>query len=137
LKPGAWFRRGRLLSEIARIELFPPGQLTRPEWTARLNDQWDRIRETAVEGFIQLGRDLHAAKADLGKHGGWVEMVTSDLEFHRRIANMFMRIAKWIDENRGIASNLLPPDYTTISAITRLDDKTLKRLIKDGTICPT
>ena len=32
---------------------------------------------------------------------------------------------------------LLPPDYNTIDKLTRLDDATFRRLLDDGTICPT
>ena len=53
---------------------------------------------------------------------------------------MLMQIAAWSDRIGGNASNLsrlLPPDYNTIDKITRLDEITFKRLVKDGTICPT
>lgn len=123
-----------------RNQSLAPGGLTRSEWAKRLNDQWDNIRTDAVEGFIALGRDLHAAKADLGKHGLWMGLVKEDLKFNQRVANMFMRIAAWSDQNRGIASNLpklLPPDYTTVDKLTRLEQPILRRLIEDGTICPT
>jgi hypothetical protein len=48
-----------------------------------------------------------------------------------------MHIATWIDQKRVIDSHLLPPDYNTINMISRLDEKALKRLVADGTICPT
>ena len=53
---------------------------------------------------------------------------------------MLMQIATWSDRIGGNASNLsrlLPPDYNTIDKITLLDEITFKRLVKDGTICPT
>lgn len=109
--------------------------LTRSQWAQRLNNQWDQIRETAVEGFVQLGRDLQQAKIEL-EHGEWLAMLRSDLKFHPRIAQMLKRVAKWV-EMRGIASHLLPPDYTTIDKITRLDETTFNRLVADGTICPS
>jgi N6-adenosine-specific RNA methylase IME4 len=112
--------------------------LTRREWAKRLNDQWDQIRETAVTGFMRLGRDLHKAKADLD-HGQWVKVLDSDLKFHRRVASMLMRIATW-SAQMGVNDShlkLLPPDYNTIDKIARLDEMTLKRLLKDGTICPS
>ena len=115
------------------------GELSRREWAKRLNGQWDQIRQTAVERFVQLGRDLVKAKFDLGKRGQWVDLVESDLKFNARIAQMFMRLATCIEQKRGIASylKLLPPDYTTIDKLTRLDDPTFRRLIKDGTINPS
>lgn len=124
---------------MSRGEIIKAGRLSRREWVKRLNDQWDRIRESAVMGFVELGRDLHKAKADL-EHGQWIKVLDSDLKFHRHVANMFMRIAAWTDERMvGNAYHLkrLPPDYTTLDKITRLDEITFKRLMKDGTINPT
>jgi N6-adenosine-specific RNA methylase IME4 len=114
-------------------------QLTKRQWVKRLNDQWDAIRNEAVIGFVNLGRDLHRAKADLD-HGQWVSVLNADLKFHPRIAQMFMGIASWADQMRvtdSYLTKLLPPDYNTIYKVTRLDEITLKRLIKDGTISPT
>jgi hypothetical protein len=39
-------------------------------------------------------------------------------------------------QNASIA-HVLPPDYTTIDKLIRLDGLIFKRLLKDGTICPT
>jgi N6-adenosine-specific RNA methylase IME4 len=124
------------------LTVIKPGelQLTRRQWAKRLNDQWDVIRQTAVTGFIELGRDLHRAKAGL-EHGQWINVLDSDLKFHRRVASMFMRIATWCDSQMGVIDShlakMLPPDYNTIDKIARLDEVTFKRLVKDGTICPT
>ena len=121
-------------------QIVQSNHLTRQEWAERLNDQWDEIREAAVDGFLKLGRDLVQAKADL-QHGEWISFLDSDLKFARHVANMFMRIATWGDSKMvGNAYHLigqLPPDYTTIDKITRLDAVTFERLMKDGTICPT
>jgi N6-adenosine-specific RNA methylase IME4 len=125
---------------MTRGQIIKPDHLTRREWAKRLNDQWDEIRETAVVGFVQLGKDLHAAKADLD-HGEWIIFLDSDLKFHRRVASTFMRIATWCKSQMGgnasHLAKLLPPDYTTIDKIARLDDDTFARLVDDGTICPT
>jgi len=121
-------------------EIIVPGRLTRREWAKRLNDQWDDIRKTAVEGFIALGRDLHKAKADLD-HGQWVKVLDADLKFHPRIAQTFMRIAKWCDSQMRVNDSYLikrlPPDYNTINKIAQLDEITFDRLMKDGTISPS
>lgn len=123
------------------MTLIRTGTLTRREWAKRLNDQWDNIRRTAVEGFVQLGRDLKLAKQQLDEHGKWLTFAENDLKFNRSLSVIFMRIATWIDvEYSGHARNMLerlPPDYTTIYKITRLDNGTFARLLKDGTICPT
>src|SRR6476469_3533390 len=99
------------------VTIIGPEHLTRSEWATRLNEQWDQIRESAVAGFLQLGRDLKRAKADLGQHGGWIELLNNDLKFHPRIAQKFMRITSWVSEkrlNESHLSRLLPPDYNTI-----------------------
>jgi hypothetical protein len=54
--------------------------LTRRQWAKRLNEQWDHIRETAVLGFIQLGRDLWASLGELGREQ-WLLMIEKDLGF--------------------------------------------------------
>jgi N6-adenosine-specific RNA methylase IME4 len=128
-------------------ELIRPGSLTRREWAKRLNDQWDNIRETAVEGFLRLGNELRAAKTDLEKHGKrrqgggyWYEFVERDLKFSIQIAQMLMRIAMKMENiliNDKDVPKLLPPDQYTIDQICRLDDDTRERLIEDGTINPS
>src|SRR5580765_946719 len=110
--------------------------LTRSEWAQRINDQWDQIRENAVEGFVRLGSDLNAAKAVLD-HGEWIDVLDNDLKFHRKVANMFMRIARWQMAVNDCHLDILPPDYNTIDKLTRLDDEIFQRLVDDGTICPT
>jgi hypothetical protein len=112
--------------------------LTRRQWAKRLNEQWEHIRETAVQGFIKLGDDLLLSKAQL-KHGEFGEMVKNALDFGWNTANSFMGIARWVTERRIPISdrNLLPPDWNTIRKITRLDPDTFRRLIDEGIICPT
>lgn len=121
-----------------RGEVIAPGKLTRAEWAKRINDAWDGTRGNAVIGFIEIGRDLRAAKDDLD-HGEWIAMLEGDLQFDRKVGQSFMRIAKWFDE-KAVNDRLLgslPPDYNTIDKITRFDDATFQRLLDDGTICPT
>jgi N6-adenosine-specific RNA methylase IME4 len=113
--------------------------LTRQQWAKRINDDWANIVKGAVEGFMQLGRDLTAAKAELD-HGRWTKMLENDLNFDRGVARVFMRITTWVAQNVGNAHDLpklLPPDYSTIDKLTRLEEPVFKRLLKDGTICPT
>jgi N6-adenosine-specific RNA methylase IME4 len=109
---------------------------TRKQWAKRINEQWYSIVEGSVESFLRLGRDLLAAKAAL-EHGQWRVLLENDLNFPPNTARVFMRIATWMIQNVGNAHALLPPDYTTIDKLTRLDDGTFRALVKDGTICPT
>ena len=116
-------------------------ELTRRDWAKRLNDQWDMIRQTAVDGFVQLGLDLIAAKSQL-EHGQWMAMfdeARKELKFGLNVAQQLMRIPVWLEKlgNAQHLKKLLPPDYTTLAKLTRLDEITFKRLMKDGTIRPT
>jgi N6-adenosine-specific RNA methylase IME4 len=110
-------------------------ELTRTQWAKLLNKEWRDLRENTVAGFIELGRDLIIAKKQLTEHGQWIPMLNEDLNFNRNTANSFMRIAS--SKMVGIAHHLLPPDYSTIDKLTRLDDETFKRLVEEGIICPT
>jgi len=109
--------------------------LTREQWASRLNEQWDEIRQNAVEGFIGFGRELLACKAAV-ERGEWMPMLAEDLKFNQRVANTFMRIATWVDEN-GVNDSNLPPDYNTIQLLTRLDNDTFARLTEEGVVSPT
>src|SRR5262245_14016845 len=101
-------------------------------WAERLNKQYHTLRETLVGGFIKLGEDLLAAKAELG-HGGFGKWCDANLDFKRRAAQTFMHIATWSKQKRNLIAHL-PSDWGAIDAITRLDDETLGKLIEDGTI---
>jgi N6-adenosine-specific RNA methylase IME4 len=114
--------------------------LSREQWATHLNDIWDHVRETAVEGFRELGDELQAAKFSLTANapGQWQAMLESDLKFKPKTAQIFMRISAWFQNTvNDRLMELLPPDYNTIDKISRLDDDTLERLIADGTIRPS
>jgi N6-adenosine-specific RNA methylase IME4 len=118
-------------------ELVTSKLAIRRQWAKRLNDQWNMIRDTAVSNFIQLGHDLLQCKEEL-EYGQWQIMVDRDLEFGLNTAQAFMRIATWAESlNMSSFLKQLPPDYGTIQKLTRLDEITFKRLVKDGTICPS
>lgn len=107
--------------------------LTRKQWAERINTAWHDLRQSTVEGFFQLGLDLLKAKEEIG-HGGFMAMVRDDFEMGQSAANAFMRIARC--ESVSSAHTLLPPDWTTVDKLTRLDPATFDRLIEDGTINP-
>ena len=104
------------------------------DWAERLNEQYNDWRNKTVEGVIQLGKNLLTAKKDIG-HGRFSRWCDEHLEFGRRAAQTFMRIAAWAESNAQHAA-LLPPDWTAIDHITRLDDETLTEWVADGTIHP-
>ena len=104
------------------------------DWAERLNKQYRELREKTVEGFIQLGQDLMAAKDDIG-HGGFGRWCDEHLDFKRRAAQTFMRIASWAEQKRNVIAHL-PADWGAIDSIARLDDDTLTQFVEDGTIHP-
>jgi hypothetical protein len=131
-------------AKLARhAEVLAPGKLSRREWAKRINEAWDGARESAVAGFVQSGRELHAAKADLIKRGEWEPLLDSgELKFPKRVAQMLMSVATLADEKRNNVSFLpkLPPDYATISRLAQIAKKApevFQQMLADGTICPT
>jgi hypothetical protein len=113
--------------------------LTRRQWAKRLNDLWDQLRETTVQGFVQLGRKkLIEAWLALKDSGGepfaaWAER---ELKFGRQHAYKFMKIARWA-KMMGLsrtALQVLPPDYSTVYRITQLDEETFLTPVESGVI---
>jgi N6-adenosine-specific RNA methylase IME4 len=120
------------------------GHFLAEDWIRKLNDQWDRLVDTTVAGFVQLGRDLNECKAS-SAHGQW-QKTLAGLKFDASVARIFMRISRWVQksstlrieaESNACIMAILPPDYTTIDQIARLKEPQLKRLIENGTICPS
>jgi N6-adenosine-specific RNA methylase IME4 len=112
--------------------------LSREQWAERLNETWASISRGAVEGYIDFGHELIECRRSL-PHGEWESMVTENLSFHPHVARMFIRIAQW-EQTVGTAYDLpriLPPDYTTIDKLTRLDNETFGRLVDEGIVCPS
>lgn len=102
----------------------------RREWASQINAAWRK----SVTAIFETGRLLIAAKAALDEHGAWEPMLADDLKFNANIARMLMEIAR---DRRLVKPQifvLLPPAYTTIYQISRLDDEQLKARATDGTI---
>lgn len=107
-------------------------ELVGPEgWAGRIGAAWQK----SVEAIFETGRLIAEAKAAL-PHGEFGTMIANDLPFGDRTARMLMTIAA--DErltNRQHVS-VLPPSWGTLYELTKLDDDTLTRRIKEGTIRP-
>jgi N6-adenosine-specific RNA methylase IME4 len=56
-----------------------------------------------------------------------------------RIAQQLMSVSRWVEERRITAAQmkLLPPDYNTITLLTRVDELTFKEMVEEGTIRPS
>jgi N6-adenosine-specific RNA methylase IME4 len=105
------------------------------QWVVELNDGWRRLVDTAVDGFFVLGDQLLYAKAQHA-HGEWAQ-VLEGLEFSKRVACTFMRIARWGKQISEKSKKYLPPDYNTIDLISRLPKDLFSRLIGDGVVNPS
>jgi hypothetical protein len=122
---------------------MPAGRntLTPQQWAKRLNDQWDHIRETAVDGFFALGADLIAAREQMGLKGygkgygkgyeGWGDWCQGELRFGYRVAMRLAKLALWKDE-RQICHNVtksFPPDYLAIDFDKTTFGRTVRRIV--------
>jgi Protein of unknown function (DUF3102) len=105
----------------------------RTQWATRIWAVWQK----SVDNIIETGRLLHAAKADPKmRHGEWGTMVESDLPFNRHTAYKLMQIAGDNRLTNVSPGKHLPPSWTTLYELTKLDDDTLNRKLRDGTIHP-
>jgi Protein of unknown function (DUF3102) len=107
-----------------------PAPKTSPEeWAARISARW----QDAAQDFIETGKELIAAKADLG-HGAFLKMIEERLPFSARKAQMLMRIA----ENPVLSNTKhvshLPPSWGTLYRLTELPDRELEQMLTDGRI---
>jgi DUF3102 family protein len=105
----------------------------RTEWAARISAAWQK----SVDSIIETGRLLLAAKADPKmQHGEWGTMVESDLPFNRHTAHKLMQIAGDKRLTNVSQGKHLPPSWTTLYELTKLDDATFDQKLRDGSINP-
>jgi hypothetical protein len=105
----------------------------RTQWASLISAAWQK----SVDSIIETGRLLLAAKADPKMQlGEWGTMIESDLPFNRHTAHKLMQIAadkRLTDVSHG---KHLPPSWTTLYELTKLDDDTFDQKLRDGTIHP-
>ena len=105
----------------------------RTQWAARISVAWQQ----SVDSIIETGRLLLAAKADPKmQHGEWGTMVESDLPFNRHTAHKLMQIAGDKRLTNVSQGKHLPPSWTTLYELTKLDDATFDQKLRDGFINP-
>jgi hypothetical protein len=105
----------------------------RTQWAARISAAWQK----SVESIIDTGHLLLAAKADPKmQHGEWGTMVESDLPFNRHTAHKLMQIAGDKRLTNVSQGKHLPPSWTTLYELTKLDDATFNQKLRDGSINP-
>jgi N6-adenosine-specific RNA methylase IME4 len=99
------------------------------EWADKIGASW---RDT-VTSIIATGELIAAAKADPDlPHGQFVAMITLCTPFNVSTAQRLMKIAA--DERVRTYLPQLPPVWTTLYEITKLDDETFEVYVADGTI---
>jgi hypothetical protein len=105
----------------------------RTQWAARISAAWQK----SVDSIIETGHLLLAAKADPKmQHGEWGTMVESDLPFNRHTAHKLMQIAGDKRLTNVSQGKHLPPSWTTLYELTKLDDATFDQKLRDGSINP-
>jgi N6-adenosine-specific RNA methylase IME4 len=105
--------------------------VTSEQWAACILGYWG----TSVKAMIATGRAIAEAKKAL-PYGEFTTMVETNLRFSRRKAQILMEIAA---DPRLLDAQIiahLPPMWTALHAITKLDDNQLHDRIADGTIRP-
>ena len=88
---------------------------TRPEWAVIINADWRK----SIEGIIQTGRDLIAAKDELPR-GEFAKMVEMDLLFSRRTAQQLMQIAGHPAIANAQPGTDLPPSWVVLARLASL-----------------
>jgi hypothetical protein len=85
----------------------------------------------SVEAIIKTGLELIAAKEAL-PHGAFQRMMRSDLPFKERTAQKFMAVARHPVLSNASNWSHLPPSWTSLYQLSRLDSEFLSDLIENG-----
>ena len=111
-------------------EILPPPSADPAVHAERISIAWQKI----LGAILETGRLLIEAKQQVS-HGRWQE-VAENLPFSQRTAQDLMRIAgdKRLANPQHAA--LLPPAWTTLAALARLDDGDFSEAVADGRIHP-
>ena len=98
-------------------------------------EEFNGFLRNSVQTIIEAGRTLVKAKEALA-HGEFTDMLEHDLLVGPRTAQKLMAVGQ---DERLTNTNIwthLPPTWTTLYELTRLDDETLETAAKDGKINP-
>lgn len=100
-------------------------------WAERIGSAWQK----SIDAIFETGRLIAEAKEAL-PHGAFAAMIENELPFGARAAQRLMAIAN--DEKLTNATHALhlPPSWTTLYELTKLDTETFERRIAEGTIRP-
>ena len=102
---------------------------SRHYWKSEIKFAWNK----ATEAFLQVGNLLSQSKESL-EHGDFLKMIENDLPFSPRTSQMLMVIANDKRLTNTNYSSYLPPSWRTLYELTKLDDVSFKKSVKDGNI---
>lgn len=105
--------------------------ITSDDWAERINARW----QTSLTAILETGRLIADAKEAL-PHGEFEGMVQTKLRFSSSTARRLMIIAEDPRLSNRAHVHALPPHWGTLYELTKLDDRTFKARIRDGTIRP-
>jgi hypothetical protein len=88
----------------------------------------------SIDGVLEAGRLLKLAREDLPKDE-FEAMLRRDLGLGLRAAQMLIKIGA--DHRVANYSSRLPPNWTTLHHLTKLDDRAFEAGIKNGVITPS
>src|SRR4051812_922580 len=91
------------------------------DFASRIIACWQR----SAEAFIETGRILTEAKGAL-PHGDFLQMLEAELPFDKRVAQMLMKIAADKRLTNANIVSLLPPHYSSMDEISKLDDEQIE-----------
>jgi hypothetical protein len=105
------------------------------EWAQQIGTAWRNVVAKTIEGFVETGRMLIAAKRAL-KHGEFQPMIENDLPFSFDVAESLMAIARNTILSNSAHARTLPPHWTTLAELDRIPRPALRRFLADGRITP-
>jgi hypothetical protein len=91
--------------------------------------------QKTTESIIETGQLLIAARDALPR-GAFTTMVTNELPFGPRTAQMLMAVAEHPVLSNAKHVSLLPPSWGTLYQLTRLPLTLVEQYVEDGTITP-
>jgi hypothetical protein len=105
----------------------------------RTDDEWAAMvrRDLAktVSGIVAAGRHLAEWKADT-THGDFLALVEETTTLTPRTVQMLMRIGRHPVIRKAQHASLLPPHWTTLYELSRMDEQQLGQAIGDDRITP-
>src|ERR1700722_6986045 len=113
------------------VALRPPAGASAQVWGNHITTCW----RASFEGVLETGRLLIAAKEAL-PHGEWERMRDENLPFKKNTATRLMAIARDERISNVAHAPLLPPVWSTLYELTKLDDKQFEKAKDDGLIRP-